>query len=105
MVGNRILFTSCLSYSLLCDCAKQIEGAFWFSVVWSLGANLDGPSRAVFNTFLRRLMSGKLQDEGIVWSSVWQMRDAKAIIAPPNNIAAYVNRHACFTSRQCTFLE
>ena len=44
----------------------QIEGAFWFSVVWSLGANLDGPSRAVFNTFLRRLMSGKLQDEGTV---------------------------------------
>ena len=41
--------------------ASQIEGAFWFSVVWSLGANLDGPSRAVFNTFLRRLMSGKLQ--------------------------------------------
>jgi hypothetical protein len=39
----------------------QIEGAFWFSVGWSLGANLDGPSRAVFNTFLRRLMSGKLQ--------------------------------------------
>lgn len=37
---------------------KVVEGCFFYSIIWSVGGCIDGPSRRLFNDFFRMLLSG-----------------------------------------------
>jgi dynein heavy chain len=42
------------------DVPKVIEGAFVFSLIWSVGACVDGPGRKKFDSFLRGILTGDI---------------------------------------------
>ena len=58
------------------DLMQQLEGVFFFSLIWSFGSNLDVPGRQFFSEFLRKFMTGKLEDPALL-----------AILNPDSKIA------------------
>jgi dynein heavy chain, axonemal len=44
------------------DMQKVIEGSFIFSMIWTVGACVDGEGRKKFDTFLRAVLLGESQD-------------------------------------------
>ena len=68
--AQELIFSLCRLFKCLLDfddgvasdMTKAIEGAFIFSVVWSVGACVDGEGRAKFDSFLRRFCAGDCYD-------------------------------------------
>ncbi|CAM9110379.1 unnamed protein product, partial [Ectocarpus fasciculatus] len=70
MAAQELIFSMCRLLKTLLDfddgCAsdlpKVIEGCFVFSMIWSVGACLDGEGRKKFDTYVRGLMSGDIYE-------------------------------------------
>lgn len=58
------LLKSLLDYDegVASDVPKAIEGCFYFSLIWSVGACLDGEGRKRFDRFLRQMLSGEIYE-------------------------------------------
>jgi dynein heavy chain len=56
------LLKSCLDFDdgVASDMLKAIEGSFFFSLIWSVGACVDGEGRKKFDHFLRSFMNGSI---------------------------------------------
>ena len=93
------------------DMGKAIEGAFIFSMIWSVGSCIDGEGRILFDDYLRKVLTAECYDTAEfedfkIKNPSYEVDDTrKASIALPDGAIIYDFFFDCKTAKYVNWLE